>query len=60
MSGINHVAGGVVFTGILGSFWNVNLFERVEYLVVCVVCSLLPDIDHTKSLMGRIFFPISA
>ena len=59
MTGINHLTGGTVFTGIFCSLWNYNIFEKWEYLLATLVASILPDIDHKKSLIGRIFFPIS-
>lgn len=59
VNGINHITGGVVFTGVFSSFWDVNIFEKPEYLAVCVITSVLPDIDHTKSPIGKLFFPIS-
>lgn len=59
MKGINHVVGGAVFTGIFASFWNVNIFSSVEYFGFSVFCSLLPDIDHSKSIIGKMFYPIA-
>lgn len=59
MVGINHIAGGVAVTATMCSFSDINLFSRIEYLIVCVIGSLISDIDHTKSLLGRLFLPIS-
>ena len=59
MSGTNHVAGGIVFTGIFASFWNINIFSKVEYLSLCTFFSVLPDIDHTRSLIGKLFYPVA-
>lgn len=59
MQGFNHVAGGVAFTGIFASFTDVNIFQKPEYLAVTVFCSVLPDIDHTRSLIGKSFFPLA-
>jgi len=59
MQGFNHVAGGVAFTGIFASFSNVNIFEKPEYIAATVVFSLLPDVDHTRSLIGKAFFPVA-
>jgi len=54
MTGVNHLTGGVVYTGVFCSFWNVNIFEKPWYLVATLIFSLLPDIDHTKSPLGKI------
>lgn len=59
MVGINHIAGGVAVTATMCSFSDINIFSRIEYLIVCVIGSLISDIDHTKSLLGRLFLPIS-
>lgn len=55
----NHVAGGIVFTGTFCSLFNVNIFESPYTIGLTIVASILPDIDHTKSLIGKLFFPIS-
>ena len=59
MTAANHIVGGVAITGISCSFWDVNIFADVSYLTVVIFTSLLPDIDHPKSIMGRVFFPIA-
>ena len=59
MSGINHVVGGIVFTGIFSSFWNINIFSKIEYIGLCSFFSVLPDIDHTRSPIGKLFYPIA-
>jgi len=59
MSGPNHVTGGLVFTGIFCSFWNINIFATPIDVALCIFFSLLPDIDHTKTLLGKTFFPIA-
>jgi inner membrane protein len=59
MQGFNHVAGGLAFTGIFASFGNTNIFEKPEYLAATVVFSVLPDIDHTRSLIGKSVWPLS-
>jgi inner membrane protein len=41
------------------SFTDVNLFEKPEYIVACAVFSVLPDIDTTKSAIGKICYPVS-
>jgi len=59
MSGPNHITGGLIFTGIFASFWNINIFSRPEYMSICAITSILPDIDHVKSPIGKIFYPVS-
>jgi len=59
MQGFNHVAGGLAFTGIFASFADVNLFSKPEYLGACVFFSLLADVDHTRSPMGKLFYPVA-
>ena len=59
MMNFNHIAGGVAFTGIFSSFNNVNIFEEPEYLFCTIFFSMLPDVDHTKSIIGKVFFPMA-
>lgn len=59
MTGVNHVAGGVVFTGLFTSFWNVNIFKNPWLFFFTVFFAILPDIDHTKSPIGKAFYPIA-
>jgi inner membrane protein len=59
MGGPNHVAGGVVFTGIYLSMFDVNIYSQPHFLFFTAFFSLLPDIDHTKSLIGKPFFPLA-
>lgn len=59
MSGTNHVAGGLVFTGIFASFWNVNIFSQPEYIAATAFFAILPDIDHLKSPIGKAFYPVA-
>ena len=59
MNALNHVAGGTVFTGVFASLYDVNIFEKPQYLVVVLIASQIPDIDHSKSIIGKIFTPLS-
>lgn len=59
MSGTNHVAGGIVFTGIFCSFWDVNIFSDWRLLMVTGLFALLPDIDHTRSILGKAVYPVA-
>ncbi|MCB9290703.1 MAG: metal-dependent hydrolase [Lewinellaceae bacterium] len=55
----NHIAGGLVFTGICSSLSGVNVFASPVYLGLAISASLLPDIDHPKTLIGSLLKPIS-
>lgn len=59
MSGTNHVTGGIVFTGIFASFWNINIFATPELLAATGFFSILPDVDHLKSPIGKVFYPLA-
>lgn len=59
MSGPNHVIGGTVFTGIYLSMWDINIFSQPLFLFFTAICSVIPDIDHTKSIIGKVFYPIA-
>lgn len=59
MTAPNHIAGGIVFTGIFCSFFSINIFASPVFIVATVLGSLLPDIDHTKSWIGKSVFPIA-
>jgi inner membrane protein len=55
MTGANHLVGGTVFTGVFVSFWDKNIFANPWLLVATLFFSILADIDHTKSPLGKIF-----
>jgi inner membrane protein len=59
MTAPTHILAGTVFTGIMCSFYNINLFQKTEYIIICALLSILPDIDTTKSLVGKIFYPLA-
>lgn len=59
MTGANHVVGGVVFTGVFGAIIGFNVLSSPFYIGLTVFASLFPDIDHTKSLIGKAFYPIA-
>lgn len=56
---LNHLLGGAVFSGFFGSFEDLNILSNYWFLASCLFGTILPDIDHPKSILGRIFFPIS-
>ena len=55
----NHLAGGIVFTGIFASFFSINILSNPIAIATTLIASILPDIDHTKSLIGKLFLPVS-
>ena len=59
MTAPNHLVGGFTFTGIFGSLLGINILSDQRLLPIILVACLLPDIDHTKSLIGKVFLPIS-
>jgi len=59
MTAPNHVIGGFTITGIVSSIIGINILEQAELIPIIIFASLLPDIDHPKSIIGRIFKPIS-
>lgn len=59
MTAPNHVAGGIIFTGLFCSFFSVNIFASPLFIAATVIGSLLPDIDHTKSWIGKLVYPIA-
>lgn len=60
MKGYNHIAGGLTLTCTFASFSQVNILAKPEYIATTVFFSLLPDIDHTQSLLGKILRPLSS
>ena len=59
MTAPNHIVGGFVITGLLGSFFNLNILASPIYIFSTIIGALIPDIDYTKSTIGKIFRPIS-
>lgn len=59
MTSPNHIVGGIAITGISLSFWDINIFSNATYLSLCIFSSLLPDVDHTKSIIGKMFYPLA-
>nr|WP_181716102.1 metal-dependent hydrolase [Flavobacterium sp.]QJS06639.1 membrane-bound metal-dependent hydrolase [Flavobacterium sp.] len=59
MTAPNHIAGGIIFTGLFCSFFSVNIFANPIFISATVIGSLLPDIDHTKSWIGKSVYPIA-
>lgn len=60
MQGYNHVAGGWAFTATFASFHDVNVFSEVGLIATTTFCALVPDIDHTRSSIGKVFYPLAS
>jgi inner membrane protein len=58
MTAPNHITGGIVFTGLFCSFFSINIFANPIYFSN-YFRFLLPDIDHTKSWIGKSVYPIA-
>lgn len=54
-----HVVGGIAITGVFGAFMDINILEKPTYLMTIVVASMLPDVDHTKSPIGTLLYPLA-
>lgn len=59
MQSFNHVAGGFALTGIFASFADVNIYEHFDTMAVVWIAAILPDIDHTRSLIGKAAYPLA-
>jgi inner membrane protein len=59
MTAPNHIAGGIFFTAFFASLWSINIFSSINLLAVTIIGTLLPDIDHTKSLIGKAVYPLA-
>jgi inner membrane protein len=60
MTAINHLAGGTVFTGFFASiFMGINILSNPITLGVTIISSMLPDIDHIKSPIGKSVYPLA-
>jgi inner membrane protein len=57
---VNHLAGGTVLTGFFASvLFGINILASPFTLAATAIASLLPDIDHTRSLIGKACLPLS-
>lgn len=59
MTAPNHILGGIATVGIFASISGINILSRPIYLAIITIATLLPDIDHTRSLIGKLFYPIA-
>jgi inner membrane protein len=55
----NHVAGGIVFTGVFGAFVGVNILNHPGLIITTILAATFADIDVPSSVWGRTFNPIS-
>ncbi|TXF89311.1 hypothetical protein FUA23_11235 [Neolewinella aurantiaca] len=55
----NHIAGGIVFTGVFGAFAGVNILNHPGLIVMTIAAATFADIDVPSSIWGRTFKPIS-
>ena len=59
MTAPNHIVGGFTFTGIFAAIGGINILQDYRLIPIILFASLLPDIDHTKSIIGKLFFPFA-
>jgi len=55
-----HSVFGIFMTLILLAFFGVEWSLHWTIILFAVIGSIIPDIDHPKSVIGRIFYPISS
>lgn len=60
MRSISHVVSGSIITAIISSFLSINIFKSINSLSLVIIFSLLPDIDHTQSFLGKFLKPVSS
>ena len=59
MTAPNHIVGGFTVTGIFAAIGGINILQDYRLLPVILIGALLPDIDTTKSLLGRMVKPVA-
>lgn len=59
MTAPNHITGGIVFTGLFCSLFSINIFANPIYISLTIIGSLISDIDHTKSIIGKLVYPVA-
>tara|TARA_Y100000310_G_scaffold320072_1_gene376104 strand:- start:1450 stop:1878 length:429 start_codon:yes stop_codon:yes gene_type:complete len=42
-----------------GLLWGLLVFQDASFVIVVLIASLLPDIDHPQAKMGKVFKPFS-
>jgi len=59
MTAPNHIVGGFTVTGIFAAIGGINILQDYRLLPVILLGALLPDIDTTKSVIGRLVKPVA-
>jgi len=59
MKAPNHIIGGIIFTGTFGAIIGFNILSNPWYIAFNILASLFPDIDHTRSTIGKCFYPLA-
>ncbi len=59
MTAPNHIVGGFTFTGIFAAIGGINILQDYRLIPIILFASVLPDVDHTKSIIGKAFYPIA-
>lgn len=54
-----HAAFSLSVSSVLCAFSDINVLGSVDYICIVLFASQLPDIDHPRSAIGRVFFPVS-
>lgn len=55
-----HSAFGIFLTLVILAFFGVQWGLHWTIILVAVIGSIIPDIDHPRSIIGKIFYPISS
>lgn len=56
----NHVVGGFVCTSVFASLAGYNVLSSSVLISATLLGSVIPDIDHPSSTIGRVFKPVSS
>ncbi|EHJ09211.1 metal-dependent hydrolase [Staphylococcus simiae] len=59
MTGKTHASCGVLVGALTTQYFHTDLFSSVTIIIIATIASLLPDICHTQSKIGRRFKVIS-
>ena len=55
-----HSVFGIFLTLVILAFFGVQWGLHWTIILVAIIGSIIPDIDHPRSVIGRIFYPISS
>ncbi|MCE5089969.1 metal-dependent hydrolase [Staphylococcus devriesei] len=59
MTGKTHVSAGLLVGALTTEHFHIDIFSTVTVICLAIVSSLLPDICHTRSKVGRQFKVLS-